>query len=162
MGGSSLSTAQHGDLNSAWRTPDQERRALLRRQEMSLSQGTEWKALISMYIKVIPFSGDTSCAPMHDIACAPLPRGPVSNAMTAKVGAAARHTQLLAPRTAAASHCSRVPLVCFIIVVHPGQVSLFVRVDFRSDVRVGGHGMDLVTGRPAVGVTSVTGFQWIL
>jgi hypothetical protein len=141
MGGSSLSTAQHGDLNSAWRTPDPERRALLRRPLMSLSQGAEWKALISMYIEVIPLSGDASCAPMQGIACAPPPSRPVSNAMTAKVGAAARHSQLLAPRTAAGSHCSRVPVVCFIIVVHLGQVSLFVGLDFRSDVRVGGHEM---------------------
>jgi hypothetical protein len=129
MGGSSLSTAQRGDLNSTWRTPDHERRALFRRREMSLSQGAEWKALISMYIEVIPLSGDASCAPMQDIASPP-PRRPVSNAMTAKVGAAARHTQLLAPRTAAASHWSRVPVVCFIIVVHLHQVSLLVRVDF--------------------------------
>jgi hypothetical protein len=68
---------------------------------------------------------------------------------------------LLAPRTAAANHCSRVPVVCFIIVVHLYQVPLFVRFDFRSDVRVGGHEIDLVTCRPAAGVTSVTGFQWI-
>jgi hypothetical protein len=90
---------------------------------MSLSQGAEWKALISRYIKVIPLSGDGSFAPMQGMACAPPPRRPVSNAMTAKVGAAARHTQLLAPRAASASHCSRVPVVCFIIVVHLGDVS---------------------------------------
>jgi hypothetical protein len=161
MGGSSLSTAQHGDLNSAWRTPDPERRALFRRREMSLSQGTEWKALISMYIEVIPLSGDASCAPMQGMACALRPRRPVSNAMTAKVGAAARHTQLLAPRTASAGHCSRVPVVCFIIVVHRGQASLFVGLDFGPSVSRR-HEMVLVTGRPAVGVTSVTGFRWIL
>jgi hypothetical protein len=135
MGGSSLWTAQHGDLNSAWRTPDPERRALLRRREMSLSQGAEWKALISMYIEVIPLSGDASCAPMQDMACAPPPKRPVSNAMTAKLGAAARHTQSLAPWTASASHCSRIPVVCFIIVVHLRQVSFFVDLDIRSDVR---------------------------
>src|SRR4029079_2385022 len=74
------------------------------------------------------------------MACAPPPRRPVSNAMTAKVGAAARHTQLLALRAGSARHCSRVSFVCFIIVVHLREVSLFVDPDVRSDVRGGGDG----------------------
>ena len=36
--------------------------ALLRRLEISFSQGAEWNALISKYIAAIPFSGDASCA----------------------------------------------------------------------------------------------------
>src|SRR5712672_1236631 len=77
------------------------RRAPLRRAEISFSQGAEWKALISTYIGTIPLSGDTSCPVEHIIAMCPPPRRPVSSAMTAKVGAAARPSQPAAPSTAA-------------------------------------------------------------
>jgi hypothetical protein len=81
--------------------PGQDRRAPLRRAEISFSQGAEWKALISKYIGTIPLSGDASCAVEHIIAICPPPRTPVSSAMIAKVGAAARHSQSAAPRAAA-------------------------------------------------------------
>ena len=57
------------------------------RLEISFSQGAEWKALISKYIATIPLSGD-ACAAEHNASGAPSP-ATVSNAMTAKVGAAA-------------------------------------------------------------------------
>src|SRR5580658_8226311 len=41
-----------------WRTPDQRPRAPRRRLPIALSQGAEWKALISTYIGTIPFSGN--------------------------------------------------------------------------------------------------------
>ena len=63
---SSPSESVHGrrrlGICSIWRTPDQDRWALLRRLEISFSQGAEWKALISKYIGTIPLSGDASCA----------------------------------------------------------------------------------------------------
>jgi hypothetical protein len=74
--------------------------AMLRRLEISFSQGAEWKALISTYIGTIPLSTDASCAPAQSISSGPPPRTPVSSAMIAKVGAAARHSQSAAPRTA--------------------------------------------------------------
>src|SRR5260370_36161434 len=80
---------------------DQDRWASLRRLEISFSQGAEWKALISKYIGTIPLSDDESCAVEHIIAIFPPPRTPVSSAMIAKVGAAARHSQSAAPRAAA-------------------------------------------------------------
>src|SRR6185369_3161596 len=78
----------------------QDRRAPLRRLEISLSHGAEWTALISRYIGTIPLSGDASCAVAHIIAICPPPRTPVSSAMIAKAGAAARHSQSAAPRAA--------------------------------------------------------------
>jgi hypothetical protein len=78
-------------------TPDQDRRAPLRRPDISFSQGAEWKALISKYIGTIPLSGDASCAAEQSISGAPPPRTAVSSAMMAKVGAAARHSQSAAP-----------------------------------------------------------------
>ena len=81
--------------------PDQDRRTLLRRLAISFSQGAEWKALMSTYIETIPVSGDASCMVEHMIAICPPPKTPVSSAMIAKVGAAARHSQSAAPRAAA-------------------------------------------------------------
>jgi hypothetical protein len=81
--------------------PDHDRRAPFRRLEISFSQGAEWKALMSKYIGTIPLSGDASCAAEQSIAGEPLSRTPVSSAMMAKVGAAARHSQSAAPGAAA-------------------------------------------------------------
>src|SRR5690349_12139161 len=80
------------------RTPDQRRRAALRRPAISFSQGAEWKALISPYIQAIPPSGDAVCAAEQSRSCGPLPETPASSAMTANVGAAVRHIQSAAPR----------------------------------------------------------------
>src|SRR6267378_3226711 len=70
-----------------------EGRIALRRDEISFSQDAEWNALISKYIGSIPLSGDASYAAEHSISGGPPPRTPVSSAMTANVGAAARHSQ---------------------------------------------------------------------
>src|SRR5260221_7258579 len=70
----------------------------LRRLEISFSQGAEWKTLISKYIGAIPLSGD---AAEQSISGAPLAGTAVSNAMMAKIGAAARHSQSAAPSAAA-------------------------------------------------------------
>jgi hypothetical protein len=75
--------------------------APVRRLEISFSQGAKWKALISKYIGTIPLSGDASCAAEQSISDGPPPRTPVSSAMIAKVGAAARHSQSAAARVAA-------------------------------------------------------------
>ena len=69
----------------------------LRRLEISFSQGAEWKALISKYIGAIPLSGD---AAEQSISGGPPAGTAVSNAMMAKLGAAARHNQSAAPRAA--------------------------------------------------------------
>ena len=69
---------------------------VFRRLEISFSQGAEWKALISKYIGTIPLSGDASCAAAQSMSGGPPPK-PVSSAMMAKVGAAARHSQSAAP-----------------------------------------------------------------
>src|SRR5262249_5804870 len=85
--------------------------APLRRREINLSQGTEWKALIRMYINTIPLSGDASCTAAQNRSWGPLPRTPVMSAMMANVGAAPRHIQSAAPRAAGTGHASRVPIV---------------------------------------------------
>jgi hypothetical protein len=96
--------------------PGQDRRAPLRRAEIRFSQGAEWKALISKYIGTIPLSDDASCGVEHVIAICSAPRTPVSSAMTAKVGAAARHSQSPAPRTAALPvSCRIVPQVLALV-----------------------------------------------
>src|ERR1700738_1469111 len=82
-------------------TLDQDRCVPPRRLEIIFSQGAEWKALISKYIGTIPLSGDASCAAEQSISAGPPPRTPVGSAMMAKAGAAARHSQSAAPRTAA-------------------------------------------------------------
>src|SRR5713226_3253473 len=91
--------------------PDQDRRAPLRRLEISFSQGAEWKALISKYIGTIPLSGDASCAAKQSLSSGPPPRTPVSSGMIAKVGAAARHSQSAAPRAAALPPSAQAPAV---------------------------------------------------
>jgi hypothetical protein len=91
---------------SIWRTPDHDRRAPLRRLETSFSQGAKWKALISMYIGTIPFSGDP-CPAEQSISIGPPPRTPVISAMIAKVGVAARHSHLAMPSAAAAPSSSQ-------------------------------------------------------
>jgi hypothetical protein len=88
------------DRASPRRRADQDRRAPLRRLEISFSQGAEWKALISRYVRTIPLSGDASCAAEQSMS-EPPPKTPVSSAMTAKVGAAARHSQSAARKAAA-------------------------------------------------------------
>src|SRR5712664_2603679 len=70
-----------------------EGRIVVRRDEISFSQGAEWNALISKYIGTIPLSGDASYAAEHSTSGGPPPRTPVSSAMIAKVGAGARHSQ---------------------------------------------------------------------
>jgi hypothetical protein len=93
---------------SGFRTPDQDRWAPLRRLEISFSQGAKWKALISKYIGTIPLSGDASCVAEQSISSGPPPRTPVSSAMMAKVGAAARHSQSAAPIVAALPFSQRI------------------------------------------------------
>jgi len=65
----------------------------LRQPVISLSHGAEWKALISKYIATIPVNGDAWRAAEHNIADAPPSWIPVSSAMIAKVGAAARDSK---------------------------------------------------------------------
>jgi hypothetical protein len=67
--------------------------APLRRLVISLSHGAEWKALISKYIGAIPVNGDALCAAEHNIPDIPLSWVPVSSAMIAKAGAAARDSK---------------------------------------------------------------------
>ncbi|MEA2911638.1 MAG: hypothetical protein QOJ15_3719 [Bradyrhizobium sp.] len=74
-------------------------RALLHRLEISFSQGAAWKALISQYIAAIPLSGEACCTGAQSMSGGPAPGKVVSNAMMAKVGAAAMRSQL-APRAA--------------------------------------------------------------
>ncbi|WP_442894201.1 hypothetical protein [Bradyrhizobium sp. AZCC 1693] len=64
-------------------------RTAARRLAISFSQGAEWKTLISKYIGTIPPSGD-ALAIEHNASDGPPPRVPVSSAIIAKVGAAAR------------------------------------------------------------------------
>lgn len=64
-------------------------RKRLRRLKISFNQGAEWKALIRKYIGTIPLSGDALIIE-HNASGDPPPRTPVSSAMIAKVGAAAR------------------------------------------------------------------------
>src|ERR1700751_2729089 len=92
---------------------DQERYARLRQPPIPLSQGAEWKALISRHIETIPVSGD-ACVAEQIMSRGP-PRTPVSNAMAPKVGAAARHTQSAAPRP---SHSSRIPMLSVVMASH--------------------------------------------
>src|SRR4051812_48953688 len=85
---------------SIWQTPDQIRRPLFRRCEISFNQGAEWNALISKYIGNIPLSGEVSDIPEQCIS-APPPSTPVISAMIAKAGAAARHNHSAAMPAAA-------------------------------------------------------------
>jgi hypothetical protein len=82
-------------------THGHECRIVLRRDEISFSQGAEWKALISKYIGTIPLSGDALTLE-HNASGDPPPRTQVSSAMIAKVGAAARYRKSATPPIAAA------------------------------------------------------------
>ena len=62
--------------------------------------------------------GNASCAAEQNISCGPPPRTPVSSAMMRSHRRAARHTQSAAPRTTAAGHSSRVPIVCVVMAFH--------------------------------------------
>jgi hypothetical protein len=90
-------------------TPGQDRRPPLRRPGISLSQGAEWKALISKYIGLIPLSDDPLCAAEQNISGEPSARTPVINAMIAKAGEAARHSQSAAPKATAPPLRAQVP-----------------------------------------------------
>src|SRR5262245_22496786 len=78
----------------------QARRAAFRRLEKSLSQGAEWKALISRYITTIPFSGKACCVAEQSISDGPPSMPAVSSAITAKVGGPARDRRSIAPMVA--------------------------------------------------------------
>ena len=88
-----MDTGEEVWRRSIWRPPDQDRWAPLRRPEISFSHGAEWNALISMYIQTIPFSGDACCAAAQNMSGGPPLKAAVTNAMIAKVGAAARESQ---------------------------------------------------------------------
>jgi hypothetical protein len=77
---------RHSRLDYAWVAP-------FCRLAIRFSQGAKWKALISKYIEVIPPSGEECSAVEQRISGWPPPRTPVSSAMIAKVGAAARYSQ---------------------------------------------------------------------
>jgi len=112
-----------GDTRREFFAPnaDQDRQARLRRLEINFSQGAKWKALISKYIGTIPLSGDAPGAAEQSISGAP-PRTPVSSAMIAKVGAAARYSQSAAPIAAALPSSQRIaPEPCL-----PVRVSLML------------------------------------
>jgi len=66
-----------------------DRWATLLRRTISFSQGPKCKTLISEYIKDIPLSGNPFLAAKQSMSGMPPPWIPVSNAMIAKVGAAA-------------------------------------------------------------------------
>ena len=94
-------------------------RAPLRWRAISLSHGFAWKALISTYIGIMPLSGEAPCAAEHNKSCGPPPRTAVSSAMIAKVGAAARCSQLPALSAASASFSSRLPIAGACMAVPP-------------------------------------------
>ena len=77
---------RHSRLDYAWVAP-------FCRLAIRFSQGAKWKALISKYIEVIPPGGQECSAVEQRISGWPPPRTPVSSAMIAKVGAAARYSQ---------------------------------------------------------------------
>ena len=81
-------------------------RAAPRRLAISFSQGAEWKALISKYIGTIPPTDDAFAAE-HNVSSGPPPTTAVSNAMIAKVGAAASDSHLTIPRATAAPSSSQ-------------------------------------------------------
>jgi hypothetical protein len=82
------------------------------RLEISFSQGRKWKMLMSRYIAAIPVNGDASCA-VEQSRSLGLPTTSVSNAIIAKVGAAARCKKLDAPRIAE----PRQPAKIFVVLV---------------------------------------------
>jgi hypothetical protein len=72
--------------------------------ESSFSQGAEWRPLIRTYIHTIPLSGDAPWTAEQTMSCEPSKT--VTTAMTAKAGAAARHSQSPAPHPGLARHSS--------------------------------------------------------
>jgi hypothetical protein len=100
-----------------------------RRLESSFSQGAKWKELISKHITVIALSGDAFCAEQN-MPCE-LPRTPVSNAMIAKVGAAARHSQSAGPRAAAWSLPAEPPAVSCLVESSRGAGTTYWFVAMR-------------------------------
>jgi hypothetical protein len=116
-----------------WRTPDQDRWLPLRWPDISFSQGAEWNALIKMYIHTVPFSGDACCAAAQSMSCGPPLRAAIRNAMIAKVGAAARHTQSAAPKAAVGRHSSCVAIKPLQISKHSartdsGDIGAFTQI----------------------------------
>jgi hypothetical protein len=93
---------------SGFNTPDQVRRAPLRRLKISFSQGAEWKALISKYIGTIPLSADP-CPAEQSTSIGPPLSMPVSSAMIANVGVAAKYSQSTMTRPAAALWSLQLP-----------------------------------------------------
>jgi hypothetical protein len=97
----------------------------LRRLEINFSQATDSKAAISTYIKTIPVSGDDS-----ELA-------PTSNAIIAKVGAAARLSQSATPSVALSFIPAELPVASWwlaIMVALPQSSRLFVPGE-RKDVK---------------------------
>jgi hypothetical protein len=85
--------------------------------EISLSHGVKWKALINKYIGTIPVSAE-ACAAEHNGSAAPPPRTTVSNAMTAKVGAAASDSQPAARRAPVSPLPAGAPAVsCWVAII---------------------------------------------
>src|ERR1700729_2536424 len=74
--------------------------ASLREREISLSHGPRCNALISTYIGTIPLSHGAPCTAEQSTSIAPPPSSPVTNAMTAKAGAAASDRKSAAPKEA--------------------------------------------------------------
>jgi hypothetical protein len=70
-----------------------------RLRSINFSHGTEWKALISRYMRIIPPGGDACCMAAQRVSDSPPVRA-VSSAMTAKVGVAARQSQPATARPA--------------------------------------------------------------
>ena len=69
-------------------------------REISFSHDAEWKALINKYIETIPVNGDAPCEAEQSMSGMLRLWIAVSSAMMAKVGAAARPSQLAAPGAA--------------------------------------------------------------
>jgi hypothetical protein len=97
-------------------------RSVSRRREISFSQGAEWKALISKYIGTIPLSGDASCTAEQSMPG--VPPTPVTSAMIAKVGVAARQSQSATPNEAVLPSRTGsppvVPAMCLVIAPSMG------------------------------------------
>jgi hypothetical protein len=85
------------------------RRLASYRPQISFEHDVEWKAAISRYMSVIPLNVDECCVTAQRIFGSPSPRA-VSSAMRAKVGAAARHSQLAMP---CAANSRLFPIACF-------------------------------------------------
>src|SRR3954462_11852589 len=107
--------------------PDQIRRPLFRRREISFNQGAEWNALISKYIGTIPLSGDVSDIPEQCIS-APPPSTAVISAMIVKAGAAARHNHSAAVPAAAlrlpARACAATSDIVVLVMAAPPDAGL--------------------------------------